>query len=174
MPDPQMGVRADHQRERLRLRFEPGVERAIVVVHFVAQHPSLRNAARQAAGHHALRQLRLRLEGDRRRDARFAIPRPLAVPRLRAPLTGPSLALSAAAAQLSLMVFPPAGVSTDVAERQLDRYRSMTAAEKLACADALWDLVWDATKAGVRMRHPNIDDSALVRDARAIIRRAAD
>jgi hypothetical protein len=50
----------------------------------------------------------------------------------------------------------------------------MTAAEKLACADALWDLVWDATKAGVRMRHPNIDDSALVRDARAIISRATD
>ena len=72
------------------------------------------------------------------------------------------------------MIFPPAGVSTDVAERQLGRYRSMTAAEKLACADALWDLVWDATKAGVRMRHPNIDDSGLVRDARAIISRATD
>jgi hypothetical protein len=72
------------------------------------------------------------------------------------------------------MISPPDGVSPEVAQRQVARYRSMTAEEKLACADALWDLAWAATKAGVRMRHPEIDDRALVRDARAIIRLAAD
>jgi len=50
----------------------------------------------------------------------------------------------------------------------------MTAAEKLACADTLWDLAWDAIKAGVRMRHPEMDDGALVREARQIFTRAAD
>ena len=72
------------------------------------------------------------------------------------------------------MIFPPAGVSPDVAERQLDRYRSMTAAEKLACADALWDLAWDATLAGIRMRRPDSDENSVVQDARAILRRATD
>ena len=50
----------------------------------------------------------------------------------------------------------------------------MTAAEKLACADALWDLVWDATKAGVRMRRPDADENTIVHDARAILSRATD
>jgi hypothetical protein len=72
------------------------------------------------------------------------------------------------------MFYPPAGVSADVAERQLARFRSMTAAEKLACADALWDLAWDATLAGIRMRHPNGDENRIVHDARAILHRAAD
>lgn len=72
------------------------------------------------------------------------------------------------------MIYPPAGVSEDVAERQLSRFRSMTVAEKLACADALWDLAWDATVAGVRMRHPDSDQNSVVHDARAILRRAAD
>ncbi len=72
------------------------------------------------------------------------------------------------------MIYPPAGVSADVAERQLARYRAMTAAEKLACADALWDLVWDATLAGIRMRHPDSDEDGIVHNARAILHRAAD
>lgn len=50
----------------------------------------------------------------------------------------------------------------------------MTAAEKLACADALWELAWDATVAGVRMRHPDADEESIARDARAILRRATD
>lgn len=72
------------------------------------------------------------------------------------------------------MNFPPSGVSPDVAERQLARYRSMTVAEKLACADALWDLAWDATLVGIRMRRPDSDENSVVQDARAIMRRAAD
>jgi hypothetical protein len=72
------------------------------------------------------------------------------------------------------MIQPPAGVSPAVAERQLARFRSMTAAEKLACADALWDLVWSGTLAGIRMRHPDLDENSIVRDARAILYRAAD
>lgn len=72
------------------------------------------------------------------------------------------------------MIFPPAGVAPDVAERQVGRYRSMTPAEKLACADALWDLAWDATLAGIRMRRPDSDENSVVQDARAILRRAPD
>jgi len=78
------------------------------------------------------------------------------------------------AGNLSRMVLVQAGVSTEVARRQADRYRSMTAAEKLACADALWELAWDATVAGIRMRDPDADERSIVRDARAILYRAAD
>jgi hypothetical protein len=50
----------------------------------------------------------------------------------------------------------------------------MSAAEKLACADALWDLAWEATRAGVRMRHPELDEAAVTGAARAIFRSASD
>jgi len=72
------------------------------------------------------------------------------------------------------MPYMPEGVSPDVAVLQLRRYREMTAADKLALADSLWDLAWDATKAGVRMRHPDYDDSAVTRAARIVIGRAAE
>lgn len=68
----------------------------------------------------------------------------------------------------------PEGVSPDVALLQVRRYREMNAAEKLACADSLWDLAWDATKAGVRMRRPDHDEAAVTRAARTLIGRAAD
>jgi hypothetical protein len=61
-----------------------------------------------------------------------------------------------------------------VAELQAQRYRAMSPAEKLAQADALFDLAWDAVKAGVRMRHPEFDDAAVHHAARALFRRAAD
>jgi len=53
-------------------------------------------------------------------------------------------------------------------------YRSMSPAEKLACADALWDLAWDTMRAGMRMPHPEYDESAVTSAARAIFRSAAD
>jgi hypothetical protein len=65
-------------------------------------------------------------------------------------------------------------VSSDVAERQLTRYRQMTATEKLECADALWDLAWDATQAGVRMRHPGLTATEVTRAARLAFDRASD
>ena len=72
------------------------------------------------------------------------------------------------------MSFTPADVSPEVAELQVRRYRAMSPSEKLACADALWDLAWDATKVGVRMRHPEYTESAVVSAARKIFRNAAD
>ena len=50
----------------------------------------------------------------------------------------------------------------------------MTPTEKLACADAIWDLAWDAVTAGVRLRHPDMDDAAVTVAARALFRAAAD
>lgn len=68
----------------------------------------------------------------------------------------------------------PWDVAPDVAERQLRRYRQMTAAEKLECADALWDLAWEATRAGVRMRNPGFDESEVTRAARLVFADASD
>ncbi len=65
-------------------------------------------------------------------------------------------------------------VSDTVAALQAGRYRAMSPAEKLAQADALFDLAWDAARAGVRMRDPDLDDAAVDRLARALFRRAAD
>lgn len=65
-------------------------------------------------------------------------------------------------------------VTPEVAQRQLDRYRQMTAAEKLACADSLWDLAWDATLVGVRMRNPGFDDYEVTRAARLLFDHASD
>ncbi len=65
-------------------------------------------------------------------------------------------------------------VSPEVARRQTERYREMSPAEKLALADSLWDLAWDATKAGVRMRHPELTDAEVQRAARAVLRSARD
>lgn len=78
------------------------------------------------------------------------------------------------AGQLSPMPYSSGGVSPDVAELQARRYRSMNAAEKLSCADALWELAWDATKAGVRMRRPDDDEAAVARAAHLIFDHAAD
>jgi hypothetical protein len=72
------------------------------------------------------------------------------------------------------MKYDPDDVSTEVAELQARRYRAMSPADKLACADALWDLAWDATRAGVRMRHPEFDESAVASAARVIFRSAPD
>lgn len=72
------------------------------------------------------------------------------------------------------MISPVPGVSVIVAELQAQRYRAMSPTEKLAQADALFDLAWDAVKAGVRMRHPDFDDAAVNRAARALFRSAAD
>lgn len=72
------------------------------------------------------------------------------------------------------MKYSPIDVLPEVAELQLRRYRAMSPDEKLACADALWDLAWEATLVGVRMRHPEFDESAVTRAARAIFRNAAD
>lgn len=68
----------------------------------------------------------------------------------------------------------PLPVSPVVSELQVRRYRAMSAAEKLARADALWDLAWEATKAGVRMRNPEYDEAAVTNAARVIFRSAAD
>jgi len=72
------------------------------------------------------------------------------------------------------MHFPSEGVPPEVADRQARRYRAMSAAEKLSCADALWELAWDATKAGVRMRCPDDDEASITRAARLIFDRAPD
>lgn len=74
----------------------------------------------------------------------------------------------------SVMSFAAHDVSSEVAERQARRYRQMTPAEKLACADALWDLAWDAVTTGVRLRHPEVDDTTVTQMARELFRRAAD
>lgn len=72
------------------------------------------------------------------------------------------------------MRLSPEDVAPDIAELQVRRYRHMTAAEKLACADALWELAWDATKAGVRMRRPDFDEAAVTHAARKAFGRASD
>ena len=68
----------------------------------------------------------------------------------------------------------PLDVTADVAQRQLRRYREMTATEKLECADALWDLAWDATRVGIKMRNPEFDDSEVVRATRLAFDNASD
>ena len=77
-------------------------------------------------------------------------------------------------AHLSCMPFAATDVSPEVAMRQAQRYRQMTPSEKLACADAIWDLAWDAVSTGVRLRHPELNDVAVTRMARELFRRAAD
>lgn len=82
-------------------------------------------------------------------------------------LTGP-------AATFLTVILPLSDVSDTVATLQVRRYRAMSPAEKLAQADALFDLAWDAVKAGVRLRHPDFDEAALYHAARAVFRRATD
>ena len=71
------------------------------------------------------------------------------------------------------MAFFADGVSLDVATLQAQRYRQMTPDEKLACADALWDLAWDAVTTGVRLRQPDLDSAGVDQAARELFRRAA-
>ena len=68
----------------------------------------------------------------------------------------------------------PADVMPAIASLQAQRYRGMSAGEKLALADGMWELAWEATKAGVRMRHPDLDDAAVAARSKAILRDAAD
>ena len=75
---------------------------------------------------------------------------------------------------MMLTALAPLDVSPEVAERQAQRYRQMTPAEKLARADAIWDLAWDAVTSGVRLRDPDLDDASVTRTARELFRRAAD
>ena len=70
------------------------------------------------------------------------------------------------------MGFDRLDVSPEVARRQQARYRAMSPAEKVMLADSLWDLVWDATIAGVRMRHPELAEQEVAREARAVLRSA--
>jgi hypothetical protein len=72
------------------------------------------------------------------------------------------------------MPYDSPDVAPDVAELQARRYRAMSPARKLALADALWELACDAARAGVRMRHPELDAPAVERAARAILRRAPE
>lgn len=65
-------------------------------------------------------------------------------------------------------------VTSDVTARQARRYRQMSPDEKLALADGIWDLAWDAVKAGVRHRHPALDEASVNATARDVFRRAAD
>ena len=50
----------------------------------------------------------------------------------------------------------------------------MTPGEKLSLADSLWDVVWSATQAGVRMRHPGFDARQVEQAARAQLHNATD
>ena len=84
------------------------------------------------------------------------------------------LAGTGSGAHLSGMQYLPHDARPEVAELQVRRYRQMDASDKLACADALWDLAWEATLAGVRMRRPDCDEAAAIRAARAVLDRAAD
>ncbi|MDA1081927.1 MAG: hypothetical protein O2973_09675 [Gemmatimonadetes bacterium] len=68
----------------------------------------------------------------------------------------------------------PWDVTADVAQRQVSRYRQMTATEKLVCADALWDLAWDATQLGVRMRNPEFNESEVAHATRLAFDNASD
>ncbi|MEP7001566.1 MAG: hypothetical protein ABI969_13860 [bacterium] len=72
------------------------------------------------------------------------------------------------------MTYAMRDVRDDVARRQIERYRVMSPAEKLALADSLWDLVWDATKAGIRMRQPTLTEPEVERAASSQLRRAHD
>ena len=73
-----------------------------------------------------------------------------------------------------IMIFRVHDVADAVAEHQAQRYHAMSPAEKLAQADALFDLAWAAAKAGVRMRQPDLDDAGVDRAVRALFARAAD
>ena len=84
------------------------------------------------------------------------------------------LLLASPRATFLTVIFPTPDVSDTVAALQVRRYRAMSPAEKLAQADALFDVAWDAVKAGVRMRHPDFDDAAVHHAARALFRRATD
>ncbi|MEP6763470.1 MAG: hypothetical protein ABJB66_04115 [Gemmatimonadaceae bacterium] len=70
--------------------------------------------------------------------------------------------------------FDQRDVMPEVAERQRLRYREMSPGEKLALADGLWDLAWDATKAGVRMRQPELNDNGVDDQARRLMQNASD
>ena len=70
--------------------------------------------------------------------------------------------------------FSTADVMPMIASLQTQRYREMSPIEKLAIADGMWELACEATKAGVRMRFPDLDDAAIAVRARAILREAAD
>ncbi len=72
------------------------------------------------------------------------------------------------------MFFAAPHVSPEVAQRQAERYRAMTPDQKLACADAVWDLAWEAVTAGVRLRQPELDEAGVTRVARELFRRASD
>jgi len=78
------------------------------------------------------------------------------------------------ALQILGMDFRAPGVSPDVALRQAERYRRMTPTQKLALADDLWRLSWDAVRAGIRLRHPTFDEATVEAHARVAFRRAAD
>ena len=84
------------------------------------------------------------------------------------------VALPGRDAQISTMSFAPFDVEPEIVERQTQRYRQMTPAEKLARADAIWALAWDAVTVGVRMRDAALDDAEVTRTARELFRRAAD
>ena len=51
------------------------------------------------------------------------------------------------------MRYAPRDVMPMVAERQAQRYREMSPSEKLALADSLWDLAWDAARAEIGRAH---------------------
>ena len=72
------------------------------------------------------------------------------------------------------MPFSPPDVPSALTERQMQRYREMSPSEKLALADGIWDLAWDATKAGVRLRNPALDDAGVEAQARRLLRDASD
>ena len=72
------------------------------------------------------------------------------------------------------MRFPPPDVQPNVALRQAQRYREMSPDQKLAIADHLWDLAWEAAKAGVRMRAPTLGDAAVEAQARQLLLDASD
>ena len=72
------------------------------------------------------------------------------------------------------MAYEMRDVNGEVARRQIERYRVMSPAEKLALADSLWDVVWDATKAGVRIRQPTLTEPEVERAASSQLRDAHD
>lgn len=65
-------------------------------------------------------------------------------------------------------------VTSEVAARQALRYRQMSPDDKLALADGIWDLAWEAVKAGVRLPHPAYDAASVNANARDVFRGAAD
>lgn len=72
------------------------------------------------------------------------------------------------------MAYGMRDVTLEVAQKQIERYRVMSPAEKLALADSLWNVVWDATKAGVRMRQPDLNEPEVDRAASIQLRHAHD